>query len=116
MPIDRLFDGVPDIVFFVKDVRGRYMAANDTLAKRCGLGGTDEAIGRTRMHARLRRHLDAPLALLLEGRLDGVDDLVMHFRQKDAGLACGDTSVSLSGDTGGGDSFSTSAPVNVKGC
>jgi len=47
LPVDRLFDGVPDIVFFVKDVRGRYMAVNDTLATRCGLADKDEAIGRT---------------------------------------------------------------------
>ena len=37
LPVDRLFDGVPDIVFFVKDAAGRYMAVNDTLAHRCGL-------------------------------------------------------------------------------
>ena len=47
LPVDRLFDGVPDIVFFVKDAQGRYMAVNDTLAVRCGLPGKDQAIGRT---------------------------------------------------------------------
>ena len=47
LPVDRLFDGVPDIVFFVKDVEGRYMAVNDTLAARCGLPGKDAALGRT---------------------------------------------------------------------
>lgn len=47
LPVDRLFDGVPDIVFFIKDARGRYMAVNDTLAARCGLADKDEAIGRS---------------------------------------------------------------------
>lgn len=47
LPVDRLFDGVPDIVFFVKDAAGRYMAVNDTLAARCGLAGKDAALGRT---------------------------------------------------------------------
>lgn len=47
LPVDRLFDGVPDIVFFVKDAAGRYMAVNDTLAARCGLPTKDAAIGRT---------------------------------------------------------------------
>lgn len=47
LPVDRLFDGVPDIVFFVKDAKGRYMAVNDTLASRCGLAGKEKAIGRT---------------------------------------------------------------------
>ena len=47
LPVDRLFDGVPDIVFFVKDAKGRYMAVNDTLSSRCGLAGKEQAIGRT---------------------------------------------------------------------
>ena len=47
LPVDRLFDGVPDIVFFVKDALGRYMAVNDTLAARCGLPNKDAAIGLT---------------------------------------------------------------------
>ncbi len=47
LPVDRLFDGVPDIVFFVKDAQGRYMAVNDTLAARCGLSGKEDALGLT---------------------------------------------------------------------
>ncbi|MCX8495073.1 MAG: AraC family transcriptional regulator [Akkermansiaceae bacterium] len=47
LPIDRLFDGVPDIVFFVKDAVGRYMAVNDTLAARCGLQSKEAALGLT---------------------------------------------------------------------
>lgn len=47
LPVDRLFDGVSDIVFFVKDAQGRYMAVNDTLATRCGLSSKSDAIGLT---------------------------------------------------------------------
>ena len=47
LPVDRLFDGVADIVFFVKDAAGRYMAVNDTLATRCGLPNKDAALGHT---------------------------------------------------------------------
>lgn len=47
LPVDRLFDGVPDIVYFVKDALGRYMAVNDTLASRCGLAGKEMALGLT---------------------------------------------------------------------
>lgn len=47
LPVDRLFDGVPDIVFFVKDAQGRYMAVNDTLATRCGLADKEMALGLT---------------------------------------------------------------------
>jgi PAS domain S-box-containing protein len=47
LPVDRLFDGVPDIVFFIKDAHGRYMAVNDTLATRCGLSSKEKALGLT---------------------------------------------------------------------
>lgn len=47
LPVDRMFDGVPDIVFFVKDAAGRYMAVNDTLATRCGLPLKEAALGLT---------------------------------------------------------------------
>lgn len=46
LPVDRLFDGVPDIVFFIKDAAGRYVAVNDTLAARCGLADKELALGR----------------------------------------------------------------------
>ncbi len=46
-PLDHLFNSIQDIVFFVKDARGRYMAVNDTLAKRCGLPAKESAIGLT---------------------------------------------------------------------
>lgn len=47
LPVDRLFDGVQDIVYFVKDAQGRYVSANDTLAKRCGLTSKKDVIGKT---------------------------------------------------------------------
>ena len=47
LPMDRLFDGVNDIVFFVKDAQGRYLSVNDTLAKRCGLPNKDAVLGLT---------------------------------------------------------------------
>lgn len=46
-PLDSLFDSVPDIVFFIKDAQGRYMAVNETLASRCGLPDKSAAIGLT---------------------------------------------------------------------
>jgi len=47
LPVASLFDGVSDIVFFVKDSDGRYLSVNDTLAKRCGLASKHEVVGRT---------------------------------------------------------------------
>lgn len=42
-----LFDHLPDVVFFIKDTAGRYLAANRTLAERCGADDPDKLLGRT---------------------------------------------------------------------
>lgn len=42
-----LFDGISDTVYFVKDISGRYVAANETLARRCGVDQRELLIGRT---------------------------------------------------------------------
>ena len=42
-----LLDHVPEVVLFVKDTAGRYVAVNDTLVRRLGLAGKAELIGRT---------------------------------------------------------------------
>jgi len=41
-----LFDHVPDVVFFVKDSAGRYLAVNRALAERCGADERQALIGR----------------------------------------------------------------------
>jgi AraC-like DNA-binding protein len=41
-----LFDRVPDTVFFIKDREARYVAVNDTLARRCRLADKRPLIGR----------------------------------------------------------------------
>lgn len=41
-----LFDLTPDVAFFVKDVEGRYVAVNESLAARHGLNQTNDAIGK----------------------------------------------------------------------
>lgn len=42
-----LFDDLADVVFFVKDVAGRYVVVNQTLAKRCGHKDKAALLGRT---------------------------------------------------------------------
>jgi len=44
---ETLFDQVPDIAFFIKDHRGRYVAANKTLVKRSGVKNKEALIGKT---------------------------------------------------------------------
>lgn len=43
--VEALFDAIPDVVFFVKDARGRYRVVNTTLAERLGRPKAD-LIGR----------------------------------------------------------------------
>lgn len=45
--IEPLFDALPDVVFFVKDVAGRYTHANLTLVRRLGLKRRDQVIGKS---------------------------------------------------------------------
>ena len=42
-----LFDTLPDVVFFIKDMQGRYLVVNRTLAERCGVRDKAGLIGRT---------------------------------------------------------------------
>jgi len=44
---EELFDRVADTVFFIKDREARYVAVNDTLARRCKVKGKAGLIGRT---------------------------------------------------------------------
>jgi AraC-like DNA-binding protein len=41
-----LFDRIADTVFFIKDHEARYVAVNETLARRCRLAGSHALIGR----------------------------------------------------------------------
>lgn len=45
--VEQLFDRVPDVVFFIKDLQGRYRVVNHTLVMRCGVSAKSELIGRT---------------------------------------------------------------------
>jgi PAS domain S-box-containing protein len=44
---ESLFDALPDVNFFVKDLRGRYRVVNQNLVRACGLKRKDQLIGRT---------------------------------------------------------------------
>ena len=45
--LEKLFDELPDVVFFVKDLEGRYSSVNDTLLERCGFKRRDKILGLT---------------------------------------------------------------------
>ncbi|MBD1554877.1 helix-turn-helix transcriptional regulator [Pseudomonas typographi] len=46
-PILPLLDAVPNTVFFIKDAQARYLAANLTLAQRCGFKSVQALLGKT---------------------------------------------------------------------
>jgi AraC-like DNA-binding protein len=45
--VEQLFDRIPDVVFFVKDLEGRYRVVNSTLVERCGAASKTDLISRT---------------------------------------------------------------------
>ena len=45
--LEAIFDLVPDVVFFIKDREGRYVAVNRALVLRCGRREKHELVGRT---------------------------------------------------------------------
>lgn len=47
---------------------------------------------------------------------DGYPDMVFHFRTRETGIACGDSVAYLSGETFGGEGFTSSDTIEVEGC
>jgi PAS domain S-box-containing protein len=45
--VEQLFDRLPDLVFSMKDVQGRYVLMSDACVRRCGLRSKRDAVGRT---------------------------------------------------------------------
>ena len=45
--VEHIFDHVPEIAFFIKDLHGRYVAVNQSLVERCGLKPNNQLLGRT---------------------------------------------------------------------
>jgi len=44
--VERIFDHVPEIAFFIKDLHGRYAAVNQSLVERCGVTDKKQLLGR----------------------------------------------------------------------
>ncbi len=77
-----LFDQVPDTVFFVKDLSGRYLAVNQTLVERCGLAAKSDLLGhpvRDVFTAELAERYAAQDASVLRTGRPIVDRLELHW-------------------------------------
>jgi PAS domain-containing protein len=68
--IEKLFDAMTEVAFFVKDRDGRYVAVNNTLARRCGLRNKSDILGKTVMDVHPR-----PLAAAYEAQDRQVIDM-----------------------------------------
>lgn len=82
LPLERLFDDLPNVVFFIKDCAGRYLSVNRTLVERCGFADKAEVLGK-----RPSELFPAPLAARYERQDERVvqsgkavlDQLELHF-------------------------------------
>ncbi len=68
-----LFDAMPDLVFFVKDLQGRYVIVNQTLVSRCGFKDKEQLLGKIAEEV-------FPLTLAASYRAQ--DDLVLQQGQE----------------------------------
>lgn len=86
--LQSLFDAVPDVVFFIKDIEGRYTHANLTLVRRLGLARRESLVGKTPemlFPTRLGQAYTAQDRRVLAGHAIE-DQLEMHlFPNRDAG-------------------------------
>ena len=79
---EALFDALPDVVFFVKDVECRYVVVNQTLVQRCGQRHKAALIGRTPAEVFARPFGQTYLAqdmAVLAGGSDIEDQLELHL-------------------------------------
>lgn len=79
---ETLFDALPDVVFFVKDMQGRYVVLNQTLATRCGHKDKAALLGRTAREvfpAALASTYDEQDQLVLRGEQEFHDQLELHL-------------------------------------
>ena len=80
--IEQLFDHLPETVFFLKDSAGRYVAVNQSLVERCGLGDKKQLIGK-RVHdvfpAELAKRYAAQDAAVVRTGRPIIDRLELHW-------------------------------------
>src|SRR5687767_11013935 len=46
VPFERIFDDLPNVVFFIKDQAGRYVCVNRTLMERCAFSEKSRLLGK----------------------------------------------------------------------
>src|SRR5690349_8268024 len=79
--LEPLFDAMPDVVFFVKDDKARYLIVNTTLVMRCGRKKKEALLGKTAEEvfpARFGEVYTAQDANVVRSQSRFIDQLELH--------------------------------------
>ncbi len=102
-PLEALLDGAPDLIFFVKDIQGRYISVNDTLRRRSGATHKRDVLGRTAAEVFMgdpgRRFNEQDVQTVRDGR-ELRDVLEMYFGPQGEPSWCLTHKIPLRNDTG----------------
>ena len=100
---EALFDGLTDLVFFLKNERGEYVLVNHTLASRCGVSDKSVLIGQTAAdvfpHPLGASYLAQDLALIESGEAL-LNELELHMDSRGDTGWCLTTKLPLTGRDG----------------
>lgn len=81
-PWERIFDDLPNIVFFAKDARGRYTSVNRSLVERCGFSDKAAMLGKRPSEifpASMAALFERQDARVLSSGKPVLDQLELHF-------------------------------------
>src|SRR5438445_13157552 len=82
LPLERVFDDLPNAVFFIKDREGRYLAVNRALMERCALSDKSRLIGKRPSDfypAALAEHYERQDRRVLQSGKPVLDPLELHL-------------------------------------
>lgn len=82
LPLERIFDDLPNVVFFIKDRDGRYLAVNRALMERCALSDKSRLIGKRPSDvypSALAEHYERQDRRVLQGGKPVLDQLELHL-------------------------------------
>lgn len=82
LPLQRVFDDLPNVVFFIKDTAGRYLAVNHTLVERCGFSDRERLLQKRPSDfypAALAEHYERQDERVLKTGKPVIDQLELHL-------------------------------------
>lgn len=86
--METMFDSMPDLFFYIKDVKGHYVLISDAIVERCGLKHKHEAIGKTAFdlfpEVMAKRYTEQDERIIATGRplIDSLDLTVFNNRRR----------------------------------